>query len=682
MGHAFTINNTLFNAGETFYGIWKLTRTMLAAGYRYRASGNGQSGGTKDTSADTQFDLWGYAGGVHLTSVPAGGSGSGAGVSIGAGNATTGLSTITGVTGFTASSVGRYITITGSVNAENNQNFRITAQAGTSVTVYGPDMVAETGNASIVLTEVYGGADGSLTTFSGPTGSPLINFTTSTFNSFAASDVGCKITILNSGSGNNGTYTIASVISTNNVLLYSPPNAGGTARFITPSDTGNPTLQWVEFDTRQQGYPLYISAANGAGTWFNIQGPSIIKVPIGSNVSTGTFIRGENVTQTTTGAQGELLGIVTDTSGGTGYLVIAPRIYGTGAQATGPRGWNATANTDTITGAFSGATVTTPVSSTPIEYISEWVIWKDNATLGHIYHQRIDRNTATESATTTTTGRFSTMATSGTVTAQLAPAASAGSNPTTNGFPTVGTYTVIGTAQAGVVTTTPGQWSGLASPTAPGKFHCLVANCIESANISADGSFRYLQSASATGYQSLAYDRMDNQEDGDLDPYIHQVHGNLSLLTQTNRIQDTTGAGSATDNMNTNQAWWNNAGFHGFKGFRRRGLPGESFNFFSEAILYDFSFSNYLVLVNAGNPDQVATAPTTTYVREPQWLYLTPSTGVLPSGRYRKGTIRWFYLMQGGTVNATMDNLQWIVLSSTAAMFVVGPWDGVTTPSF
>ena len=680
MGHAYTINNTLFNAGETFYGIWKLTRTMLAAGYRYKSSGNGQSGGVKETSSqDPQFDLWGYAGGVHLSSASRG-SGSGAGVSIGAGSATTGQSTITGVSGFLAASVGDYITITGSANAENNQNFRIISQTGTSVTVYAPDMVAETGNASIVLTEVFGGADGSITTYTS-TGSPLITFTTSSFNSFSAADVGNKITIINSGSGNNGSYTIATFVTSNTVTLYSPPNSGGTAPFITASDAGNPTLQWVCFDPRQQGYPLYISAANGAGAWYNIQGPSIIKIPIGSNISTGSFIRGENVTQTTTGAQGELLGYVPDASGGTGFLVIAPRIYGTGAQATGVRGWNASANTDTITGAFSGATVTTPVSSTPIEYISEWVFWKNTATLGHIYHQHIDRNG--EASTTATTGRFSTMAnTLGTVTPQQAPGSSSGSNPTTNGFPTVGTYVVIGTAQNGTVTTTSGQWSGLGTPTTPGRFHCLVANCIESLGISADGSWRYLQSCASTGYQSIAYERMDNQEDGDLDPYVHQVHGNLAITSAANRIQDNVGAGSGTDNMSTAQSWWGSDSFHGFKGFRRRGLSGESYNFFSTSILYDYGASTYPMLTNVANPDQVATAVTTTYVREAAWLYLSPNTVQLPSGRMRKGTFRWLHNCQGGATNATFDSLQWIILSSTAIMLVVGPWDGATTPSF
>jgi len=85
---------------------------------------------------------------------------------------------------------------------------------------------------------------------------------------------------------------------------------------------------------------------------------------------------------------------------------------------------------------------------------------------------------------------------------------------------------------------------------------------------------------------------------------------------------------------------------------------------------------------NSGNPDQVGTAVVTTYVREPLWLYLTAYTAQLASGRMRKGSCRWFHAAQGVSVNGTFDTEQWIVLSSTAVMFVVGPYDGATTPTF
>src|SRR5512135_194638 len=684
MANAYTTNFTLHAAGETFSAIWALTRAQIAAGWRYKAMGNGQASGTKDTTANFANDRWGFGGLVHGSSAGRVNN-TGAGVAIGAASATTGLSVVTGVTGATAASVGDYLVVTGS-GSGNNGNYQITAQTGTSVTVYGPNLVAETGNAGLTAVEQFGGADGSLTTYTtvtAPGKSPLINFTTSVFAGFVSTDVGKQITIISSGSGNTGTYTIAQFVSSSNVLLYSPPNSTDTAPFITASDTGNPTLQWVCFDPLQQGYPTYISAANGSGAWWCAQGPSILKIAIGTNVqsagSSGYFlIRGENVIQSSTGAQGELLGYVPDSSGGTGYLVIAPRVYGNGG---GVRGWN-NSGTDTITGALSGATVTS-TSTAPIDYIHEVLFWKNVAATGHVYSQCIDQNPATESATTATTGRFSTLAASGTVTAQLCPGGSTGGNPTTNGFPTVGTYTVIGTGGSGVAATGPAQWSGAESPTAPGKAQILVANCIEYLNVSADGTWGYYQSCNSIGYQGLSFQRLDNQEDGDLDPYIHQAHWSGTQNLAPNRTADTLGTGSATDNMNTSQTWISSStSGHGFKGFRRRGLSGETFNYFAAAALFDVGDNVFVLKTNVGNPDQVSTAASTTYVREPLWVYLTPFTAQLAAGRMRKGTLRWLQMVQGPAVNSTFDNLEWIVLSTTAASFAAGPYDGVTTPSF
>lgn len=777
MANAYTLNYTLASANDQFSAMWKLTRTMLAAGWRFKASGNAQSsgsftagqtataasitaytsptqtltglsnitsgsvgqkitisnaatggnngtfiilsvvssssvtvyntqGGASSTDAnngslhwqllvDTALDVWGTDGGVNLTSASRG-TGSGTSVVIAAASATTGLATISAVSGFTINSVFDFCTITGSAAAggpgtggTNNGNWRIVATnlAGTTVTVYAPGLVAETGNASLTITEQYGGADGSITTFAASTSgqNTVINFTTGTFNAFSTSDVGRYISILSSGSGNNGTYVIAQFISTNNVLLYGPA--------MTASDANNPTLQWVEFDPRLQGYPSYIQGTASHAAWWLAQGPTTMKIPIGANVPVGTFIRGENVTQTTTGAQGELLGVVTDTSGSTGFLVVAPRVMGTGVQASSQAtyGWNSSANTDTVTGAFSGATVTTPISSTPIAYIREMSIWSNFSNSGDMYYQCVDQNPATESATTASTGRFSTMAnTLSGVSSQTPPTGATGGNPTTNGFPTTGTYTIMGTGGPGTGTPQGGGnnafafWS-LVTPNTPGKAHLLAANNIEQQGVSQDGTWFYLQSANSLGYEGQSFLRLDNQEDGDLDPYVHQGHYAGGLNASPNRTADTAntqGSGSTTDNMNTNNGWFNSTADHGFKGFRRRGLSGETFNYFSVGLLYDIANASFLMNTNSGNPDQVGTAVATTYVREPFWLYLTPFTNQLASGRMRKGTPRWLHLCQGGTVNATFDTLEWVVLSSNTIQFVAGPWDGATTPSF
>ena len=705
MANAYATNYSLFSSGETFSAIWKLSRAMLAAGWKYKASGNGQSAGTKDTSGsgasgNVAFDLWGVGGGVNLTSAGRG-TGTGTGVSIGAAAVASGLSVITGVTSFIPASVGDFLVITGSTavggpgtSGTNNGNWRITAQTGSSVTVYAPGMVAETTNSSLTVTDSYSGVDGSLGTFSSTTSgqSTLINFTTSSFNGFTAADVGRYIWFPLTGTGgpasagNQGAFLIASYVSSNNVLLYNP--------YGVATDAHNGTIQWVEINPLTQVYPEYLQGSGGQGAWLNLQGPTVMKVPIGFNAVTGTFIRGENVTQTTTGAQGEVLGVVQDTIGGTGYLVVAPRVVGTGGQAGSATaanmtyGWNASASTDTLTGALSGALVTTPGSgvAVPIAYISETVFWKDSATQGHIYHQKIDQNASTESATGALTGRFSTMSALSQVTSQVCPAGSTGT-PTSNGFPTTGTYCVIGEGGAGSASTSPALWT-VQTPTSPGRSQILCANALEYEEVSADGNWNYLQSCNSQGYQGLSYLRLDNQEDGDLDPYVHQGAWSGTLNGTPSRVTDATGAGTATDNMyvlvNTNPM--GNSSDHAWKGFRRRGLSGETYSWFSTAVLCDIqnatSEGTQLLIENGGNPDQVACTPTITYVREPIWLTLTAFTAQNGGVRMRKGTPRWLFMCQGGSANATFDSLKWLVCSSTAAMCVAGPYDGVTTPSF
>ena len=778
MPNAYTTNYSLFAANEQFSAIWKLTRTMMAAGWRYKGSGNGQSSGSWNTAQtgttvnatsfttpavtltglqgmspgvvgqwitlagftggntgnngtwlilsyissssvtvyntggtgagsgtswslvrDAALDLWGVDGNINLTAVPSGGTSAGA-VVIAAASASTGQATITGVTGFSQNaSPGRVAVITGSTLG-NNGNFRIISSnaAGTSVVVYAPQLVAESGNGSLAVSEQYGGAGASITTFSSTTSgqSTLIQITgLSGLTSGASSpDIGRKIRFLNPASpANMGSFTIVSVSSTSACTVYNP--------FAVQTDGNNGSIQWVEWDPLQQTYPSYLSGASGQGAWHLLQGPTVMKIPIGTNLPTGTFIRGENVTQTTTGAQGELMGIVTDSSGGTGYLVIAPRVIGTGVQAGSATdlnmtyGWNNSANTDTVTGAISGATVTTPISSTPIAYIRETQFWKNNASTGHCYHQCIDQNpSGTEAVTSSTTGRFSIMAgTLSQISAQAPAGSSNSTSPLTNGFPTtdqgagswVGTYVPLGSggsAAGGSAGTGSLQWA-TGTPTSPGRAQILCANNIEQQLVSADGSWGYYQSCNSTGYQTFAYYRCDNQEDGDIDPYVHMGMWGGAANGSPDRDAQTSNAGSGTDNCNTGQTWFNSGGGgHPFAGFRRRGLTSENYSWFSGAFLYDPGLANFILIGNSGNPDQVATAVTTTYVREPIWVYLTGYTAQNSGVRMRKGTPRWLFLCQGGSTNATFDTKQWLVLSSSSAMFVAGPYDGATTPSF
>ena len=169
---------------------------------------------------------------------------------------------------------------------------------------------------------------------------------------------------------------------------------------------------------------------SGVAAWWNAQGPSTLKIPfaVGQTAgSDGYFIRGENLTQSITGAQGELLGYLYD-GYSTGYIVVAPRVDGSGAD---PHGWD---HTHIITGGISGATVTP--NATVIEFVREVVFWKTAASQlqGATYYQCVDGYSES-------TSRFSTLALNANATVSVAPGGSASVG---NQFPAAGSFVVHG----------------------------------------------------------------------------------------------------------------------------------------------------------------------------------------------------------------------------------------------
>src|SRR5574338_381712 len=465
MSHAVVTNyRTLATAtnNEGFNYIWLLTRAMLAAGWRYKASGDA-TGAAKETTGNPSLDRWAWQGAVNTSSV-----GSGNSPTIGA--PSSGVSTITGLSGMSSTlSPGRYLQISGAVNANNNGIFRIVAfVSASSVTIFNPGAVSETGTSTVTWSERQGGAAASIANagtggaiagraiISGLTG--MVAPTSSPLN---RGSVGNRLTIIGAATGaNNGSFLITRVISATSV---ESDNASAV------SDANNGSIVWVEVSPTAMLYPPHLQSGTGSGSWLVLQGPSTMKIPIGTNVPTGTFVRGENVTQTTSGAQGEILGVLTDTSGGLGYLVILPRIPGTGG---GPRGWTS-GGTDTVTGAVSGATITSS-ATTPIEYVREMVFWRNTAQAGHVFIQCVDQSG--ESAS-----RFSVLATGGSVTATLAPGGPTGT------FPSPGSWVITGAGGTNAVTSSSVNWLNSSQTTQWGNIHVMAVNCIEDTGVSADG---------------------------------------------------------------------------------------------------------------------------------------------------------------------------------------------------
>ena len=550
--------------------VWKLTRALKNAGWRYKASGDATA---KDTTGNPANDKWG--GGVIVGAQTGTTS-----FTIGTPSTTAkgGRVTISGLSGFDGYSPGHFLTITGATNSANNGTWLITKfNSSSSVDIENPNAVAET-------------------------------------------------------------------------------TPGGAT--------------WTEISSLNDSMPAGISGASGVGAWWCAEGPATIKIPIGNTVPNGTFVRGENVTQSNTGATGELLGVMTDpVSGGAGHIVICPRKSGTGA---GPRGWSAS---DTITGSYSGATITP--TSTPIEFVREIVIWKNSISNGHWYTQVIDNTN--ESTATALNGKFSILAAQAQCTATVCPGGAGSSAlPTANGFPTTGTRVIFGTGGSGAATT--GSATYFLSPaTSPyGLAQIMAANNIEDNNISMDGSFVLAIGTPAiapTTFLGFAFQRCDDGEEGDLDPYVYWCTSTATAYTGWSRTAQTTGQGAVASGDAFTSARFS-ASDTPYHGWRRRGFPtDDSFQEFEGAMLGLYGTTSLLAL-NTGTIDRIATAPVTTAVRESIWVVSTQA-----NSKMWKGTLRWLYFVGGGSGTDTYDGKRWIQLSSTNVPVVAGPWDGATTPS-
>lgn len=647
-----TVPNTTLNSTDQFLAIWKNTRAMKAAGWVYKASSDGTN--TKNTDGYLVLDYWG-PGGIVSGNIQLGAQ-TGSGASVSTVSAT--RTTLTGLSGMTAASVGHAITISGATNTGNNGTFTIVAfTSSSSVVIYNPNpgvVEASTltwservsGSATITWSAL---ANGREQTISGLTG-------------MTANSPGHHIYLQGSANAsNNGVFQILSFISATSVVIVNN-NVGAASN----TNAG----QWTELDSLLDVYPSAFQSNTGSGCWINLQGPSTLRIPINA-ISTGTFIRGENITQSVTGAQGELLGYQFNSTLNTGFLVVMPRINGAGA---GVKGWST--GVTTITGSSSTATVTT-ASSTPIEYVREMVFWKGTSSqvIGTWYYQCVDQ--ASES-----TSRFSVLAASAGATATIAP----GGGGTGNGFPTLGTCAARGIA-AGQAGTT---WIWSSTATSAGKVQLMAVNADYTTGSSADGSWTLAvgyPTTSPGSFVGLGFYRVDNNEDGDVDPYVLFVPNSTSTssyaASRLGSQTPPTGANISTDHFSCN----NNNGITFFCGFRRRGFStGDSFQQFNAASLTPVGTSqtNFVYNFTTDN-DSIATSIATVppRVRDPIWVISNQIVQGVASqafGKMRKGVIRWGFILSGGNGGDTYDSRRWIQLSSLNGSWVMGPWDGITSP--
>jgi hypothetical protein len=451
-----------------------------------------------------------------------------------------------------------------------------------------------------------------------------------------------------------------------------------TANGAVASDANVGTIAWGEYS---QITTAYNAMSNGA--WLLLEGPSTLKIPF-TAAPVGTFIRGENVVQTTTGAEGEIMGVTYEPSTGAGMLVIAPRVQGTGIHA---EGWqqNGT-NTYAITGAKSAATVNP--NGTILIFCRE-VVWQRGSNLfdGTIYYQ------CTESANEATS-RFSYLTNNGSgCTNTIAP----GEGGTNNGFPgaTTGTYVVLGTA--GSVGHCLRTWNrtAYANTNNLSNSQNFVANCIDKQNTSQDGSWFVAQGQPAdtvisAGYQPFLM-RLDNGEEGDLEPYaFFAAEGTAYGGIRTYNAARTSGNNSFNSNLNASvfMQGGTSAVIETINTWRRRGYAtGDAFIDCECWFLGRFRSNSTAIFQNSNIisiPDRVSHS-----------LQITPpivvdfpvigNPGDDGLRKVRKGVPRWIGCCSGNVGYDTFGGKTWCQVGMTQGIawndqaFLM-PWDGSTVP--
>lgn len=460
-----------------------------------------------------------------------------------------------------------------------------------------------------------------------------------------------------SGSGtpaNNNALQIEEILSATSVRV-------NARTFAVAADAG--PLSWTIRNPVGETYPAGLTAATA---WWLGEGASVLKIPIAAapvaGASGNNFLKGENIVQASTGAEGEIISWVFDTAALTGYLVVAPRLRGTGA---GVFGWD-TGNV--ITGDVSGATVTH--SGTALEYRHQVVIWKNNNdTNGSIFVGSFEP--VGDSAEL-----FSTLAGSAGCTATVAP----GGGGTGNAFP------AHGALMWGSNTTGTGQiWRGN-SATGIGLGQVMVADALEEQNYTADGTWNVaLNTAHLAGngaHNWFSFMRMDDPEDGDLDPYIlihPQVIQTLYTNTRTTLggVEAGGGAFAANTCLATMKASWTTTRTFAHC-WVRRGLAGEFYQDLEQCGMAPGQTGVAFVLsTNDSDPAKIQAAPTSVpaKVMEP-----CSFSSVQVLRKCVKGSCKWAFVTQAGAGLQLYNGGSLIQLNGMSPGTVVGPWDLSTIP--
>jgi hypothetical protein len=476
-----------------------------------------------------------------------------------------------------------------------------------------------------------------------------------------AADKGKFLLIAGAATGaNNNQHQIEEILSATSVRI-------DARNFAVASDANNGALTWSILDPLGQGY-LNTAFVMTTIAWWCAQGPSILKIPI-TTASTGTFIRGENVVQATTNAEGELLGYTYYNN--TGWLVISPRVRGSGG---GVHGW---ATSNVITGGRSGATVSQ--NGTALDYVYE-VVFAKPANLATIQILLGQFNTVADSAE-----MFSFCATQAGCTATVHP----GGGGTGNAF---GAHAWV--AWGTNSTPTFGSTINVSTMTLDCS-NLVCVDAIPEQNYTADGSWTVFFMGHASGGAAIggtfySFQRLNDTEEGEISPYVSLVPPASKTLYGQGRTSAGGVAGVNTRSAGSSQSWasiW--AAFFGagtafvaLAGWRGRGLAIETFTELEMAILMTIQGTNAFFQYGPGSTVArvQSTANLMTKVREKMWVVAAVSPFV-----FVKGSFRWMFWVTGDQVTDTYGNNQeWVQLATandtiftSNSVMILGPHDGI-----
>ncbi len=403
--------------------------------------------------------------------------------------------------------------------------------------------------------------------------------------------------------------------------------------------------------------------------WIVMSGPQTLKIPLSAD-PTGTFLRGETITQATSAAEGELLGYVWSVADVSGWAVVLPR--------TGT--FN---NSNVVTGSTSGATFTP--TGTIVTYAREVMFGKtlaNDTVNGQIFYTCVD-------PVAESTKLFSYLATQTGCTAVVPP----GSGGTNNSFPTFGnagspTGGAIAIRGTGGATTT-ASWFGTTANYI-GNSQICCTNAIPGAGVSADGSFYIALSNTGVitpaAMAGFAYQRVDDGDPGDVDPYVW-IHVTSSQMSSTWVRTAGTSSGS-TSGCFSGATMFQGGTYPTAYGYVARGVTVSSSvrdiassyaGSVSKGTGNDYALINSTATIKTWNHPSAASPP---IVRE-HILIFTP--GLLANTFHQiKGRLRWMFCSSLGSNLGTSDANTYFCVSSANTLYpaiYLGPYDGATTPA-